>query len=53
MDNIEARLQGGGREDWLVWARALGEGPDGEVTRMLLGDTEGQVGFALVSATKK
>ncbi len=53
VDNVKARMQDGGREDWLIWSRALGEDQDGAVTRMLLADTEGQIGFALVSATKR
>jgi cyclopropane fatty-acyl-phospholipid synthase-like methyltransferase len=53
VDNVNARMQKGGREDWLIWSRALGEDQDGAVTRMLLADTEGQIGFALVSATKR
>jgi cyclopropane fatty-acyl-phospholipid synthase-like methyltransferase len=53
VDNVKARMQVGGREDWLTWSRALGEGQDGAVTRLLLADTEDQIGFALVTATKK
>ncbi len=53
VDNVKARMQDGGREDWLIWSRALGEDQDGAVTRMLLADTEGQIGFGLVSATKR
>ncbi len=53
VDNVNARMQEGGREDWLIWSRALGEDQEGAVTRMLLADTDGQIGFALVSATKR
>lgn len=53
VDNVKARMQDGGREDWLIWSRALGEDQNGPVTRMLLADTDGQIGFAGVTATKR
>lgn len=52
VENVMARMQDGGRDDWLIWSRALGKGQDASVTRMLLADTTGQLGLALVSATK-
>ena len=51
--DVRARMQEGGRDDWLVWSRALGEDEDGTITRMLLADSDDQLGFALVSARKK
>jgi cyclopropane fatty-acyl-phospholipid synthase-like methyltransferase len=53
VDNINARLQDGGRENWLIWSRALDIHGDGAVTRTLLADTTDQIGFALVTATKR
>jgi SAM-dependent methyltransferase len=51
--DVKARMQDGGREDWLIWSRALGEAPDGAFVRMLVALTTDQIGFALVTATKK
>jgi len=53
VDNITARMQEHGREDWLRWSRALGEAEDGSVARMLKADVQDQIGFAIVVATKK
>lgn len=50
--DIRARMQPSGREDWLAWCDLLDEG-DGPVAQMLRRDTEGLIGFALVSATKR
>lgn len=52
VEDVRARMQPGGREDWLTWARALGDGEDGAVTRALRQDKDGLIGFALVSARK-
>lgn len=56
LEDIRARWQIGGRDDWLLWARAGGEqnGPVGSesVIHMLEQDTEEQLGFTLISATK-
>lgn len=53
VDNITARMQEGGREDWLRWSRALGEDEDGAVVSMLKADHDNEIGFSIVSATKK
>lgn len=53
--NVRARMQAGGRDDWLRWARAtraIGEDPDGGVIGMLEADIDEQIGFAVVSAVK-
>ena len=51
-DRLRARMQENGKDDWLRWAKALGEG-DGTVVRMLEADRDDQIGFAIVSAVKK
>jgi SAM-dependent methyltransferase len=53
VDNVHARMQAGGGEDWLIWSRALDGDRESPVTRMLQADATGQIGFALVTATKK
>ena len=53
VENVTGRMQEGGREDWLIWSRALGATREDPVTRMLLADTADQIGFAIVTATKK
>lgn len=53
VEDVTARMQPGGREDWLLWSRALGEDDDGAVTRALRQDTDALIGFALVNARKK
>lgn len=57
LDDVQARWQDGGGQDWLTWARA---GRDRRrvaeadaVVRMLERDTEEDLGFALVSATRR
>lgn len=52
LEDVRARMQPGGREDWLEWSLATG-GPEDPVTRMLEADTEDQIGFALVSARRR
>ncbi len=52
VNDVRARMQANGRNDWLRWAQALGEEPDGDVIRMLEADTDEQIGFAIVSAVK-
>lgn len=52
VDGVTARMQPGGREDWLLWSRALGEDEDGAVTRALRQDADELIGFALVSARR-
>lgn len=52
VDNVTARLQEHGRDDWLRWSRALDDGEESPVVAMLKAD-DNQIGFALVSATKK
>jgi cyclopropane fatty-acyl-phospholipid synthase-like methyltransferase len=53
VDNIRARMQERGREDWLRWSRALGEDEEGPVVSMLEADNDNQIGFSIVSATKR
>lgn len=50
--DVSSRMQPGGREDWLAWCEAVGQGPDAPVVRMLHDDVDDQIGFVLVSATK-
>lgn len=52
VDQVCARMQVNGRDDWLRWARALGKKSTGGVARMLEADTDEQIGFAIVSAVK-
>jgi SAM-dependent methyltransferase len=55
--NIQAQWQTGGRDDWLLWARAVreagGNARSGAVIATLEADTDEQLGFALVSAQKQ
>jgi len=53
VDKITARMQEHGREDWLRWSRALGEDEDGPIISMLKADEHHEIGFSVVSATKK
>ena len=53
VNNISARMQEHGREDWLRWPRALGQEENGSVVSMLEADKDDQIGFSIVSATKK
>lgn len=53
VENVTARMQQHGREDWLRWSRALGEDEDGPVISMLEADEDDQIGFSVVAATKK
>lgn len=53
VDNIKARMQERGREDWILWSRALAEDENGSVLSMLEADDADQIGFSIVSATKK
>ncbi len=53
VDNVTARMQEHGREDWLRWSRALGGDESGPVVSMLRADDNDQLGFAIVSARKK
>ncbi|MCR6030827.1 methyltransferase domain-containing protein [Nocardioides sp. zg-579] len=53
VDNITARMQEQGREDWVRWSRALGEDEDGPVISMLMADHDDQIGISIVSAQKK
>ncbi|MCD4523785.1 cyclopropane-fatty-acyl-phospholipid synthase family protein [Nocardioides sp. cx-173] len=53
VENITARMQEHGHEDWLRWAHALG-GDEGEaIINMLKADLSHEVGFSVVSATKR
>lgn len=50
---VSARLQPGSRDDWIRWARAAGEAPDSPLSRMLTTLGPDEIGFALVSATRR
>jgi SAM-dependent methyltransferase len=50
---VTARLQPGSRDDWIRWARASGESDDGPLLTMLTSMGVDEIGFALVSATKR
>jgi hypothetical protein len=56
LEDVQARWQVGGRDDWLTWARAGCEaeraGSDA-VVEMLQQDTDERVGFTLISARKR
>lgn len=52
LEDVRARMQPGGREDWLRWSLATG-GPGDPVARMLQADTAGEIGFALVSSRRR
>jgi ubiquinone/menaquinone biosynthesis C-methylase UbiE len=56
LEDVRARWQEGGRDDWLLWARAgrehTGEGSDA-VVDMLEKDVDEQIGFTLISARKR
>ena len=49
---ITARMQEGGRDDWLRWARAHGSAADAEVAMLESDPDPDWIGFALVTATK-
>ncbi|WP_426564976.1 methyltransferase domain-containing protein [Angustibacter sp. McL0619] len=51
LDDVTARMQEGGSEDWLIWSRSLEQDQDSPVTRMLE-DMGAGIGFALVTGTK-
>lgn len=57
VDDIDARWQEGGRDDWLMWERIrrtrLNQTDRSPVIAMLEADTDEQLGFALVSARKR
>jgi hypothetical protein len=53
LDGITARMQDGGRDDWLRWSRAHGD-DDAAARAMLESDPDsGWIGFAIVAATKR
>jgi cyclopropane fatty-acyl-phospholipid synthase-like methyltransferase len=56
LEDVQARWQTGGRDDWLAWARAgceaRGESSDA-VVEMLEQDSDEQIGFTLISARKR
>lgn len=52
VDEVRARVREGGREDWLLRSHAIGD-EDAATRKMLLADEGDQIGFALVTATKK
>lgn len=56
IEDVQARWQVGGRENWLVWARAgcefRGESSNA-VLEMLERDTDEQIGFTLISGRKR
>jgi ubiquinone/menaquinone biosynthesis C-methylase UbiE len=55
LEDVQARWQAGGRDDWLLWARAgrehKGEASD-VIVDMLEKDVDEQIGFTLISARK-
>jgi SAM-dependent methyltransferase len=54
LDDVQARWQAGGRDDWLLWARANQEHEETDVVvDMLERDTDEQIGFTLVTARKR
>ena len=57
VDDIAARWQDGGRDNWLMWERVrrvgLNQTDPSLVVEMLEADADEQVGFALVSARKR
>jgi SAM-dependent methyltransferase len=57
VEDVRARWQVGGRDDWLLWARAHGDtsGPEGldPVITMLESDVDEEIGFTLASARKR
>lgn len=57
LDDVQARWQIGGAQDWLAWARARQHRWPGGVTdpvvQMLSQQTDDSLGFALVSATRR
>jgi SAM-dependent methyltransferase len=53
LDGITARMQEGGRDDWLRWSRAHG-GEEAAVQAMLESDPDPEwIGFSIVAATKR
>ena len=50
--DVSARMQEGSREDWVLWSQALDE-DGGGVLDMLTALPPGDIGFAVVSATKR
>jgi cyclopropane fatty-acyl-phospholipid synthase-like methyltransferase len=56
LEDVHARWQEGGREDWLLWERATreykGEDP-GVIVDMLERDVDELIGFTLISARKR
>lgn len=52
VSDVSARMQDGSRDDWIRWVLA-GEGPESPVLTMLRSLGADDIGFALVSATKR
>ena len=52
LTDVSARMQEGSREDWVLWSQALDE-DGGGVLDMLTALPPGDIGFAVVSATKR
>jgi SAM-dependent methyltransferase len=53
MEDITARMQEGGRDDWLRWSRAHGAGDDAVVAMLESDPDPDWIGFALVAGTKR
>jgi SAM-dependent methyltransferase len=55
VDDVQARWQPGGRDDWLVWTRAVGDAKgdrSAAMLELLEHDEDERLGFALISACK-
>ena len=52
VEGVTARMQPGSRDDWMLWARATGDGDGDPLLRMLASVEPDDIGFALVSAVK-
>jgi hypothetical protein len=56
LDDVQAHWQAGGRDDWLLWARAnqeYGEEKSDDVVDMLERDADELIGFTLITGRKR
>jgi cyclopropane fatty-acyl-phospholipid synthase-like methyltransferase len=53
LTDVTARMQHGSRDDWLLWVEASDDVNRGPMLSMLTSMAPGEIGFALVSATRK
>jgi cyclopropane fatty-acyl-phospholipid synthase-like methyltransferase len=51
LDDVNARMQDGGREDWLLWSQASER--EAKLRHMLASASDDELGFAIVTATKR